>query len=147
MGTDAVDGIAPKTVVRPGTPTTKSPVSSATQTTQRLAVIPLGGRLHHLSLGNLPERYDLALDVTRLNQVVEFEPADLTITVPGRDHPRRAASAAAEANMMVPFDPSLPDGATVGGVLAGALSGPARMSFGAPRDFTIGMRVVTRTAD
>lgn len=140
-GAEAVDGIAPKTVVRPGT---YDDVSSVLRyaNDERIAVIALGGRLH-TSLGNLPSRYDVALKVTRLSQVVEFEPADLTITVQAGMTLGALRGATAEARMMVPFDPELPDEATVGGVLATALSGPAWMSLGAPRDFTIGMRVVT----
>jgi glycolate oxidase FAD binding subunit len=140
-GADAVDGIAPKTVVRPGTYDEVCAVLRYANEA-RLAVIPLGGRLH-TGLGNLPSRYDVALDVTRLDQVVEFEPADLTITVQAGMTLGALREAAAEARMMVPFDPELPGEATVGGVLAAALSGPSRMSLGAPRDFTIGMRVVT----
>jgi glycolate oxidase FAD binding subunit len=137
----AVDGLAPKSVVRPGTAGEVAGVIRYANANQ-LAVIPLGGR-NHAGIGNLPERYDLALDVTRLDSVVEFEPADLTITCQAGITLGALRQATGAANMMVPFDPSLPDGATVGGVLAGALSGPSRMSFGAPRDFTIGMRVVT----
>jgi glycolate oxidase FAD binding subunit len=140
-GAEAVDGNAPKTVVRPGTYDDVCAVLCYAND-ERLAVIPLGGRLH-IGLGNLPSRYDVALDVTRLDQVVEFEPADLTITVQAGMTLGALREAAAGANMMVPFDLQLPGAATVGGVLATALSGPARLSLGAPRDFTIGMRVVT----
>jgi len=140
-GADAVDSIAPKTVVRPGTYDEVCGVLRYAND-ERLAVIPLGGRLH-TGLGNSPARYDVALDVTRLDQVVEFEPADLTITVQAGMPLGALRRATAEVRMMVPFDPELPDEATVGGVLAAAISGPARLSLGAPRDFTIGMRVVT----
>jgi glycolate oxidase FAD binding subunit len=137
----AVDAFTPKSVVRPGTPDEVASVMRYANANQ-LAVIPMGGRLH-AGLGNLPERYDLALDLTRLDKVVEFEPADLTITCQAGITLGPLRQEAGTANMMVPFDTALPDGASVGGVLAGALSGPARISFGAPRDFTIGMRVVT----
>ena len=140
-GTEAVDGTTPKTVVRP---VAYEDVCSVLRyaNDEQLAVIPLGRRLH-TTLGNLPSRYDIALDVTRLDQVVEFEPADLTITVQAGMTLRAIRRATAESRMMVPFDPDLPDEATVGGVLSAALSGPARMSLGTPRDFTIGLRVVT----
>ncbi|MDP9180338.1 MAG: FAD-binding oxidoreductase [Chloroflexota bacterium] len=137
----AVDGLAPKSVVRPRTPDEVASVISYANA-NRLAVIPLGGRLH-AGLGNLPERYDLALDVSRLNQIVESEPADLTITCQAGITLGALRQTTGAAGMVVPFDPALPDGGTVGGVLASALTGPARMSLGAPRDFTIGLRVVT----
>jgi glycolate oxidase FAD binding subunit len=137
----AVDGLAPKSVVRPRTYEEVCGVIRYANA-GRLAVIPLGGHLH-AALGNLPERYDLALDVSRLNQVVEFEPADLTITCQAGITLGALRQATGAAGMVVPFDPALPNGATVGGVLASALTGLARMSLGAPRDFTIGLRVVT----
>lgn len=137
----AVDAFTPKSVVRPGTPDEVASVMRHANA-NLLAVIPMGGRLH-AGLGNLPERYDLALDLTRLDKVVEFEPADLTITCQAGITVGALREATGAAGMVVPFDTELPDGASVGGVLAGALSGPARISFGAPRDFTIGMRVVT----
>jgi glycolate oxidase FAD binding subunit len=137
----AVDGLAPKSVVHPRTYEEVCGVIRYANA-GRLAVIPLGGHLH-AALGNLPERYDLALDVSRLNQVVEFEPADLTIACQAGITLGALRQATGAAGMMVPFDPALPNGATVGGVLASALTGPARMSLGAPRDFTIGLRVVT----
>ena len=137
----AVDGLAPKSVVRPRAYEEVCGVIRYANA-GRLAVIPLGGHLH-AALGNLPERYDLALDVSRLNQVVEFEPADLTITCQAGITLGALRQATGAAGMVVPFDPALPNGATVGGVLASAVTGPARMSLGAPRDFTIGLRVVT----
>ncbi|MEO8458432.1 MAG: FAD-binding oxidoreductase [Chloroflexota bacterium] len=140
-GVEAVDGIAPKTVVRPGSYDEVAAVLRYANDA-RLAVIPLGGHLH-AGIGNAPHRYDVALEVTRLDQVVEFEPADLTITVEAGMTLGALRRVAADTRMMVPFDPELPDEATVGGVLAAALSGPARVSLGAPRDVTIGMRVVT----
>jgi len=138
---DTVDGIAPKSVVLPGSYDEVCGVLRYAND-ERLALIALGGRLH-TAFGNLPSRYDLALDVTRLDQVVEFEPADLTITVQAGMTLGALRRVTAESRMMVPFDQTLPDGATVAGALAAAISGPSRMSLGAPRDFTIGMRVVT----
>ncbi len=103
----AVDGLAPKSVVRPGTPEEVAGVITYANA-NALAVIPLGGR-NHAGIGNLPDRYDLALDMTRLDRVVEFEPADLTITCQAGITLGELRQAAGEANMMVPFDPSLPD--------------------------------------
>ncbi len=137
----AVDGMAPEYVVRPGT---YEEVCATMRFAgeQKLAVIPVGGPTN-AALGNIPSRYDVALDTARLNPVVEFEPADLTITCQAGMTLEALRKAAGEAGLMVPFDPSLPDEGTVGGVLAANVSGPARMSLATPRDFTIGLRVVT----
>ena len=45
-----------------------------------LAVVPWGGGAHQ-SVGHLPTRYDLALDLRRMNQIRAYEPADMTVTV------------------------------------------------------------------
>lgn len=138
---DAVDGVAPRLIVRPGTYDEAAGVLRLANE-QRLAVIALGGRVHE-GFGNVPARYDLALDIRRLDQIVEFEPADLTITCQAGITLGALRRTAAADGLAVPLDPAIPDAATVGGVLAANVSGPARMSFGTPRDFTIGMRVVT----
>lgn len=135
----AVDDVAPRTVVRPLTYEDTCQVLRYANS-ERIAVIALGRRVH-AGLGNVPAGYDLALDTVHLNQVVEFEPADLTITCQAGmtlGHLRRTSEA---VGLMVPFDPGIPDGATIGGVLAADVSGPSRISLGTPRDFTIGMRV------
>jgi glycolate oxidase FAD binding subunit len=142
-GTDqyAVDGVTPEAVA---TPTNYEDVRCvlAYANDHRLAVIPLGGR-QHAGLGNIPARYDIALDTRRLTGVVEFEPADLTITCRAGTTLSELRKATSVSGLMAPFDPSISEEATVGGVLAANVSGPARVSLGTPRDFTIGMRVVT----
>ncbi|HVP05441.1 MAG TPA: FAD-binding oxidoreductase [Dehalococcoidia bacterium] len=137
---DAVDGVIPEAVASPGTYEEACRLL-AHANERRVAVIPLGGR-QHAGLGNMPARYAIALDTRRLSGVVEFEPADLTITVRAGTILGELRAATAASGLTVPFDPSIPDDATVGGVLAANVSGPARVSLGQPRDFTIGMRVV-----
>lgn len=139
--THSVDGVAPEVVA---SPTTYDDVCRllAYANEHRLAVVPLGGR-QHAGLGNSPASYDIALDTRRLTGVVEFEPADLTITCRAGTTLRELRAATSASGLMVPFDPAIADEATIGGVLAANVSGPARVSLGTPRDFTIGMRVVT----
>ena len=45
-----------------------------------LSVIPAGSGTK-LGVGNPPEQVDLVLSTSRLDQVLEYEPADLTVTV------------------------------------------------------------------
>jgi len=137
----AVDGVTPGIVATPANYDEVGRVLAHADA-NGLAVIPLGGRIH-AGLGNLPARYDIGLDATRLGGVVEFEPADLTITVQAGMPLARLREVTAESGLMVPFDPAIPGEATVGGVLAADVWGAASCSLGTPRDFTIGMRVVT----
>jgi glycolate oxidase FAD binding subunit len=47
----------------------------------------------------------------------------------------------------LPLDPSLPDEATIGGILATNASGPARIRYGSARDLVIGMTVALANGD
>jgi len=136
-----VDGVVPQAVVRP---TTYDQIASVLRWAdeRRLAVIPLGGRAH-VSRGNIPARYDIALDLTGLDNLVEFEPGDLTITMQAGMTLAKLRKTTGASGLLSPFDPWAPDRATAGGMIAAAVSGPARISLGTPRDFTIGLRVIT----
>jgi len=137
----AVDGVAPQAIVRPATVEAAAAVIRHANAT-RLAVIPIGGKQRH-GPGNVPTRYDIALDLTALSGIVEYEPDDLTITCGAGMTLGELRKATAAAGQMVAFDPEIADEATVGGALATDLWGPSRLSLGGPRDFTIGLRVIT----
>lgn len=137
----AVDGVTPQAIVRPATVKAAAAVIGHANET-RLAVIPIGGKQRG-GPGNVPERYDIALDVTALSGVVEYEPDDLTITCGAGMTLAELRKTTAAAGQMVGFDPEIADEATVGGALAADLWGPSRVSLGGPRDFTIGLRVIT----
>lgn len=140
-GAYVVDGVMPRIAVSPPTAEAAAEVIRYAHK-QNAALIPQGGR-KHIALGNLPVTYDIALDTTNLNTIVEYEPEDLTITCGAGMTLGALHKATANAGQTVPFDPDLPDEATIGGVLASDAWGAARMSLGAPRDFTIGLRVIT----
>ena len=137
----AVDGAAPHAVVRPGTYAEAAQVVRYANEAG-LAVIPWGGGTQ-MGIGNVPDRYDLALSLSRLDGVIEHEPADLTVTCQAGITLSRLREQFASSGQLVPIDPALPGKATAGGVLAANASGPSRLAYGTARDFTIGMRVVT----
>jgi glycolate oxidase FAD binding subunit len=84
------------------------------------------------------------LSTTALDRVVEHNVGDLTAVVQaGVPMARLRAQLAAEGQMLA-IDPPLGNpgqGATVGGVIATADSGPLRHRYGAPRDLVLGMTV------
>ena len=137
----AVDGVTPQAIVRPATVEAAAAVLGHANES-RLAVIPIGGKQRG-GPGNVPARYDIALDVTALSGVVEYEPDDLTITCGAGMTLGELRKTTAAAGQMVGFDPEIADEATIGGALAVDLWGPSRLSLGGPRDFTIGLRVIT----
>ncbi|HWO72440.1 MAG TPA: FAD-binding oxidoreductase, partial [Dehalococcoidia bacterium] len=135
----AIDGVAPALQVRARTPAeTAAALRLAAE--HDAAVVPWGGGTQ-MGLGMPPERYDLALDLTGLNRVVEYEPADLTVTVEAGIRLADLQQALAERRQWLPLDPPLPLEATIGGILATNASGPARYRHGTARDLVIGMTV------
>jgi glycolate oxidase FAD binding subunit len=82
----------------------------------------------------------LELSTTGLNQIVEHNAGDLTAVLGPGVLLADAQAAFAKAGQMLALDP--PDGgATVGGVVATADTGPLRARYGGPRDLVVGMRV------
>jgi len=105
-----------------------------------LGVVPWGGGAHQ-SLGRTPSRYDVALDLRRLSQVVAYEPADMTATVQAGIRLTDLQQRLGEAGQFWPLDPPLADRATVGGIVAASLAGPLRCRYGSVRDLVLGVRV------
>ena len=106
-----------------------------------VAVYPSSGRTL-AQLGNLPTRPGIALDLTRLNRLVDFQPADLTVSVEAGVTIAKLDAALAQDGKHVPISAPLADRATVGGTLATGVSGPLRAAYGLPRDWLIGINVV-----
>ena len=106
-----------------------------------IAVYPSGGRTAAL-LGNPPARPGIALDLTGLNRVVDFQPADLTVSVQAGVTLDQLNEVLAQDGKHVPITAPLSDRATVGGTLATGISGPLRSVYGLPRDWLIGIGVV-----
>ena len=109
---------------------------------ERLAVIPIGGRTH-LHIGMPPHRYDLALDVSAMKQVLAYEPRDLTLGVePGITYAELDRSLSKEGQFL-PLAPSFAERATLGGIVAAAADTPLRYAHGTAKDFLLGVEFVT----
>jgi len=90
-----------------------------------------------------PEPADLVLDTTALSGVRAHNPSDMTVEV-GAGTPLGELNALlAEHGQQVALDPArVRLGATVGGLIATADSGPSALVYGTPRDLVIGATVV-----
>jgi glycolate oxidase FAD binding subunit len=104
------------------------------------AVVPWGAGLHQ-HLGHGPARYEIALDMTRLHRVVEYSPPDLVLTVEAGARLGDVQALLAQQSQWLPWNPPRGAEATIGGLLAAGASGPLRLGYGPPRDWTLGMRV------
>ncbi len=82
----------------------------------------------------------IELSTLGLNEIVEHNAGDLTAVLEPGVLLADAQATFAKAGQMLALDP--PDGgATVGGVVATADTGPLRARYGSPRDLVVGMRV------
>lgn len=135
----AVDGIDPQRTI---TPETEQEVAEALAEARSAgqAVIPMGGGTM-LQVGNLPQRYDLALSTAKLTGIVEYTPADLTVVVRAGTALAALDGELSEHGQFLPLGVPLPSKATLGGALAANASGPWRTAYGSARDMVIGMRM------
>ncbi|WP_397408628.1 glycolate oxidase subunit GlcE [Polaromonas sp.] len=79
------------------------------------------------------------LDVTPLAGITSYEPTELVVTVRAGTPLAELEALLAERGQCLPFEPPrFGPGATVGGMVAAGLSGPARASVGAVRDYVLG---------
>src|SRR5687767_14689068 len=141
----AIDGLQPALIT---TPSSQTDVATILGVAGELgaAVAPWGSGTQ-ITCGSAPERYDIALDLNGLNALVEHEPADLTVTVEAGMRLSELQRLLGAQGQWLPLDPSLPDEATIGGILATNASGPARIRYGSARDLVIGMTVALANGD
>ena len=81
--------------------------------------------------------------ISRMNRVLQYEPADLTISVEAGMRWTDLTALLAGNHQMIPLDPPFAGSATVGGVVAANTSGPRRRLYGTARDVIIGMKFAT----
>ena len=92
------------------------------------------------------------LDTRVLRGVLSYEPSELVVTVRAGTPLAELEAALAEQGQCLPFEPphfarTAADGATVGGMVAAGLSGPARASVGAVRDYLLGVSLLNGRAE
>lgn len=98
-----------------------------------------------------PAREAVALDVSALSGVVDYDPAELLLTVRPATPLSEVLALVAGQGQMLAFDPfdhgpifGQPAGAaTIGGVVCAGVSGSRRLSRGGARDHLLGFRAVS----
>lgn len=129
--------------VAPATPEQLAQVVAACSTAG-MPLVPWGGGTRQ-SWGAPPPMPYVAVQTTRLNQVLDYTPDDLTISVAAGVTLAELDAALAANGQMLPLDGPLPARSTIGGMLATAADGPRRLAYGTARDLLIGIRVVEAT--
>ena len=115
--------------------------------------------------GGTKDFYGLALqgevlDTRVLSGILSYEPSELVVTVRAGTPLAELEAALAEHGQCLPFEPphfarnagdgvavGTALGATVGGMVAAGLSGPARASVGAVRDYMLGVTLLNGRAE
>ena len=87
------------------------------------------------------------LSTTAHRGIVTYDPAELVVTVRAGTPLVELESVLAEQGQCLPFEPPhYGPQATVGGMVAAGLAGPARATAGAVRDYVLGVRLLTGDA-
>ena len=135
---DVAGGIVPAFVVAPGSTDEAAAVLRAAAEHELAVVVRgAGGRL---GWGVPPSRCDLMIDMSRMSSVVEHSSGDLVARVQAGARMGDVAAALGRDGQEIALD--VPDGSTVGGVVASGLAGPRRLRYGTPRDLLIGITIV-----
>ncbi len=99
-----------------------------------------------LSSGNPPANPPLIVSVRELNEVIEYEPADLVVTAQAGVALTELQHATEKHLQRLALDPPAAKSATIGGLIATASAGPQRYAYGTPRDHVLGLQIVTGDA-
>jgi glycolate oxidase FAD binding subunit len=105
--------------------------------------IQLGGAMSKASMAGPVHAADVSVSTVSMNRVLQYEPADLTISVEAGIRWADLTALLAANKQMIPLDPPFTDSATAGGVVAANTSGPRRRLYGTARDVIIGMKFAT----
>ncbi|MBT4074894.1 MAG: FAD-binding oxidoreductase [Chloroflexi bacterium] len=135
-----LDGITPSRIERPDSVDALSATLKQINDGAQSAVLWGGGTRMHV--GNFVSKYDVAVDMTGLDQIVDYRPSDLVVVAEAGMTVSALQAELGKNNQRLPFDVQSPDSATIGGSLASNNVGPLRNAYGGIRDMVIGMSVV-----
>ncbi len=141
LGDYAIGGKTPGAVVRPGSAAEVAGIVKFAAA-EKLAIVACGARTK-LDMGFAPTRYDLALDMTRMDRVVAYDPGDLTLSVEAGVRLHSLGQTLAEHRQFLPLAVPFLTQTTIGGLIASGVDSPLRQFYGTARDFLLGIEFVT----
>ena len=150
MGNDRVASEPAERVVDPGLPGVTVYPRSIEELSEALRIagsemlraLPAGAGTW-FEMGNIPPlETHVFISTSKMDRILEYEPADLTATVEAGCTLQSFNDGAAKHRQFIPLDPFGSEEATLGAIAATASYGPWRCAYGTPRDWIIGMRVV-----
>ncbi|MGA8894355.1 MAG: FAD-binding oxidoreductase [Planktothrix agardhii] len=108
---------------------------------QQLKVLPCGF-CSKIDWGGLVKNIDFAVSTQGMNQLIEHAVGDLTVTVEAGMKFSQLQSILAQENQVLGFDPSYPETATIGGIIATGDTGSLRQRYRSIRDLILGISIV-----
>lgn len=135
-----------------------SPLQTAIESlTERVRQSAAQGGGLHIRGGGSKDFYGAArsgdlLETTGLRGIVNYEPSELVVTAGAGTPLKELEDVLANEGQCLAFEPphfarSQPAQATVGGMVASGLAGPARASVGGVRDYVLGLQLINGRAE
>lgn len=137
----AIDSIIPESLVVPRSFDQVAEVMKLASS-ENLKVFSWGGGTS-MGFGLPPEHYDLAINLQKLDRVIEFVPDDLTCSAQSGITLYELNHILSEKDLFIPLDPPLSKNATIGGIAASNISGPLRLQYGNVKDQILGMEIIS----
>ncbi len=125
----------------PGSPAKLAEALADANATGR--TVRIGGNFTKDKMAGPLVNADVTVTTRRMDRILMYEPADLTVSVEAGITYAELSRALAEHRQMIPLDPPWADTATIGGILSANTNGPRRRLFGTARDMVIGMTFAT----
>ena len=136
-----IDGLTPQAVVRPADRLQLSEVLRWASSEQ-VSLLPRGGGTRS-GLGNVPRTADVVLDMGAFNSLVDYQPADMTATVEAGMALSSLQGLLAPGGEFVPLESAQAERSSIGGILSVGSGGPLSHTYGLPREWLIGIGVMT----
>jgi glycolate oxidase FAD binding subunit len=136
----AIDGVAPTALAKPASAEQAAEIIRFAAK-EKLAVVPVGARTK-LFLAAAPPRYDVALDLTALDEVAHYDPADLTVSIGAGMPLSRLNAMLQQQNQFLPLQVPCYSRSTIAGTVASGLDSPLRNAYGTARDFLLGAEFI-----
>jgi glycolate dehydrogenase FAD-binding subunit len=136
----AIDGVSPTAFAKPASAEQAAEIVRFAAK-ENLSIVPVGARTK-LFCAPTPSRYDVALDLTALDDVAHYDPADLTVSIGAGMPLAKLNTMLREQNQFVPLLVPYYSQATIGGTIAAGLDSPLRNAYGTPRDFLLGAEFI-----
>ena len=140
VGDIEIDDVAPQAIIRP---TDRLQISELLiwASSEHVSIMPRGGGTR-MNLGNVPRKADVILDLGGLNQLVDYQPADMTATVEAGMTLSNLQERLSPGGEFAPLESAEADRSTIGGILSVGAGGPLSYAYGLPREWLIGMSVL-----